>query len=380
MEVNRIYQHNVLDPWPIPDKSVHCIVTSPPYWNLRNYKVAGQLGLEKTPAEYIEKMVQVFREAWRVLQDDGTLWINIGDCYASKGKKRTRKQATAKTTLQGSLDGQCESLVQNSKIVDGLKAKDLVGIPWMLAFALRADGWYLRQDIIWHKPNPMPESATDRCTRAHEYVFMFSKSSRYYYDAYAIRTALKEKTFTTFGIESTGHGDGSGLVQSENWARDVPVRKPKVWKTPDGWDAGAGGHSSIHRNGREKGAPADKPDKQRGHFRRHAGFNDRWDKMTVEQQQSMGANKRSVWTIATAGYSGDHYATFPEDLILDPIKAGCPPYGVVLDPFMGRGTTGLVAVKNSRYFLGLELNPYDIGKAEERLYKEGGIFALPVAI
>lgn len=327
MEVNRIYQHNVLDPWPIPDKSVHCIVTSPPYWKLRNYKVAGQLGLEKTPAEYIEKMVRVFREAWRVLRDDGTLWINIGDCYASKGKKRTRKQATAKTTLQGSLDGQCESLVQNSKIVDGLKAKDLVGIPWMLAFALRADGWYLRQDIIWHKTNAMPESVTDRCTRSHEYIFMFSKSNKYYYDYKSIRTAAAESSI-------------------KRWEQDIDnqIGSDRVPGKTNGPMKAVGGPRGS------------------------------------DKQQSMGANKRSVWTIATAGYSGDHYATFPEDLILDPIKAGCPPYGVVLDPFMGRGTTGLVAVKNSRYFLGLELNPYDIGKAEERLYKEGGIFALPVAI
>jgi site-specific DNA-methyltransferase (adenine-specific) len=377
VELNKIYQHNVLDPWPFPDKSVNCIITSPPYWNLRNYNVEGQIGLEKTPEEFIDKMVKVFREAWRVLRDDGTLWINIGDCYAAKGKKRTQKQATAASTLQGGLDGQCASLSQQSKIVEGIKAKDLVGIPWMLAFALRADGWYLRQDIIWHKPNPMPESATDRCTRAHEYLFMFSKSSRYYYDAYSIKTPLKDKTYTTFGIESSGHGDGSGLVQSENWAKDVKVRAPKQWKMPDGWCAGAGGHGSIHRNGRESGKILDK---QRGHGRRHAGFYDRWDHMTVEEQQSMGANKRSVWTVATAGYDGDHYATFPEALIVDPIKAGCPPYGIVLDPFMGRGTTGLVAGKNSRYFLGLELNGYDIGKAEERLFKEGGIFCQPFSI
>jgi len=297
--MNKIYCHNVLDNWPIENESVHCICTSPPYWNLRDYKVAGQLGLEKTPDEYIEKMVRVFREARRVLRNDGTLWLNVGDCYASKGKKRSRDQAVAKSTLQGSKDTQCASLVQQSKIVDGLKAKDLVGIPWLLAFALRADGWYLRQDIVWHKPNPMPESSTDRCTRAHEYLFMFSKSPRYYYDAYSIRTPYKDKTFTAFGIESTGHGDGSGLIQSENWARDVKVRAPKQWKMPDGWDTGEGGHGSFHHNGREKG---EKADKKRGHSRRHNGFNDRWDHMTVEEQQSMGANKRSVWTVATAGF------------------------------------------------------------------------------
>jgi len=352
MEVNRIYQHNALDPWPIPDQSVHCIITSPPYWNLRDYHVEGQLGLEKTPGEYIEKMVRVFREAWRVLRKEGTLWINIGDCYASKGKKRSRQQATAKSTLQGSKDTQCASLVQQSKIVDGLKVKDLVGIPWMLAFALRAEGWYLRQDIIWHKTNAMPESATDRCTRAHEYLFMFSKSRRYYYDAYAIRTPYKEKTLTTFGIQSTGKGDGSGLVQSENWARDVKVRLPKQWKT----------------------------DKQSGHGRQHNSLMIGWENMTVAEQVANGANKRDVWPIAVPGYDGDHYATFPEELAVNPIKAGCPPGGIVLDPFIGRGTTGLVAGKNSRYFLGLELNPYDIAKADERLFREGGIFCQPVTI
>jgi len=199
----------------------------------------------------------------------------------------------------------------------------------------------------------MPESVEDRCTRSHEYVFMFSKKARYYYDAYAIRTPYQPKTLTTFGIVSTGHGDGSGLVQSENWARDVKVRAPKDWK---------------------------KTDKQRGHSRRHNGFNDRWDHMTTEQQQEGGANKRDVWTIAVPGYDDDHYATFPEELVVAPIKAGCPPGGIVLDPFMGRGTTGLVAGKNSRYFLGFELNPYDIQKAEERLFKEGGVFCQPVTL
>lgn len=221
MEVNKIYEHNVMNPWPLPDKVSNTIVTSPPYWALRDYGVEGQLGLEKTPEEYIDNMVKVFREARRVLRDDGTLWLNIGDSFCAK-----------RTGI--------------------IKAKDLVGIPWMLAFALRADGWYLRQDIIWHKPNPMPESASDRCTKAHEYLFMFSKKSTYYYNAYAIRTPYQDKTFTAFGIESSGKGDGSGLVQSENWANDVPVRKPKQWKMPDGWDTGDGAHGSIHRNGRKK--------------------------------------------------------------------------------------------------------------------------------
>lgn len=359
MDVNRIIQHNVLDPWPLPDKSVNSIITSPPYWGLRDYKAEGQLGLEKTPEEFIANMVKVFREAWRVLRDDGTLWINIGDSYAGGGKgggSKGRKQQT-----------NTGSLVNPSKVPKGLKAKDLVGIPWMLAFALRSDGWYLRQDIIWHKPNPMPESTRDRCTKSHEYFFMFSKKPRYYYDAFAIRTPYAYKTFTTFGIESTGNGDGSGLVASENWANDVPVRKPKKWKTPDGWDTGTGAHGSIHREGREKGTPADKPVKQRGHVQRHAGFEEKWDNMTVPEQQAMGANKRSVWTIATQGFKEAHFATFPEALIVDPVRASCPTGGIVLDPFMGSGTTGVVALKEGRNYIGLELNAEYIAMAQRRI-------------
>jgi DNA modification methylase len=371
MELNLIYEHNVMQPWPIPDQSVHCIVTSPPYWGLRDYGVAGQLGLEESPQGYIDTMVTVFKEAWRVLRDDGTLWINIGDCYASSGGKRSEAQATAKSGLEGGKKTQIAALRSRNYASDEIKTKDLVGIPWMLAFALRADGWYLRQDIIWHKPNPMPESATDRCTRSHEYIFTFSKKARYFYDAFAIKTPYADKTFTTFGIETTGNGHGSGLIQSENWARDVQVRQPKKWKTPDGWDTGDGAHGSIHRNGREKGAPADK---QRGHSRRHNGFNDRWDKMTTAEQQSMGANKRSVWTVATEGFEEAHFATFPQALITDCIKAGCPEGGTVLDPFMGAGTTALVARKLNRNFIGLELNPEYIAMANKRLEKELGLF------
>lgn len=166
----------------MPDESVDCGVTSPPYFGLRDYGVVGQLGLEETPEEYVAKIVEGFGEFRRVLKKEGTLWLNIGDGYATTGKNRTEDQASAKSTLHGSLKTQMQSLKQRSKIVGDLKPKDLIGIPWMVAFALRSSGWYLRQDIIWHKPNPMPESVTDRCTKAHEYLFMFSKSERYYYD------------------------------------------------------------------------------------------------------------------------------------------------------------------------------------------------------
>lgn len=356
----------------LPDGVAQCCVTSPPYWGLRDYKMAGQLGLEKTPDEYIENMVAVFREVKRVLKDDGTLWLNIGDSYAASGKDRTVDQASAKSTLSGTTGTQEQSRKQQNKIVGGLKPKDLVGIPWMLAFALRKDGWYLRCDIIWHKPNPMPESATDRCTKSHEYIFLLTKSPKYYYDAFAIRTPYADKTFSTFGCDVKGNGDGSGLIQSENISNSVQKHKPKVWKTPDGWDTGSGGHGSIHRNGREKGKPA--KEKQRGHSRRHAGFNDRWDNMTTAEQQSMGANKRSVWTVATQPFPEAHFATFPEEIPAICIKAGSKEGDLILDPFMGAGTTALVAKKLGRHFTGFELNPDYIRIAENRMKKELGMF------
>ena len=371
--INQIHEYNVLNmPWSLEDNSVDCCVTSPPYWGLRDYGVDGQLGLEKTPDEFIDNMVKVFDEVRRVLKPAGTLWVNIGDSYAATSKKRTIEQATINSTIQGGLAGQTTILKQQNKIVGDLKPKDLVGIPWLLAFALRSAGWYLRQDIIWSKPNPMPESVTDRCTKAHEYIFMLSKNKNYYYDAYAIRTPLSGETYTTFGIETKGNGDNSGLIKLENWANDVPMRKPKKWKTPDGWDTAKGPHGSFHCNGREKGGLY--KDKQRGHSRKHAGFNDRWDSLTKDEQKSMGANKRSVWQVATQPFPDAHFATFPEDLIVPCIKAGCPEGGIVLDPFMGAGTTALVTRKLNRNFIGFELNPDYIRIAENRLKRELGMF------
>lgn len=324
LPLNAILQHNAGDPWPLPDKSVHCIVTSPPYWGLRDYGVSGQLGLEKSPEEYIDKMVQVFREAKRILRDDGTLWINIGDSYFGGGRGSYGSATTKQKTNVG-------SLINSVAVPRGMKSKDLAGIPWMLAFALRADGWYLRQDIIWSKPNPMPESVTDRCTRAHEFIFMFTKRPKYYYDFKAIKTPAIE------------HG-----------------------LNPSHWSDGTKKETLLRQRG--------KIDKQRGHSRRHAGFNDRWDNLSVTEQQSIGANKRSVWTVPPASYEGAHFATFPPELIVDCIKAGSPRGGIILDPFMGSGTTALVARKLDRNFIGLELNPEYIAMAEARLQKELGLF------
>jgi DNA modification methylase len=249
-------------------KSVHTCVTSPPYFGLRDYGCDDQIGLEPTPEEYVNKMVDVFREVRRVLRDDGTLWLNLGDSYAGSGKGAWDREDIQKEVYVPKPAGP-----QTKCKTPGLKPKNLIGIPWRVAFALQADGWYLRQDIIWHKPNTMPESVADRCTKAHEYIFLLSKSQRYYYDNDAI---------------------------AEEGASDL-------------------------------------------------------------------RNKRSVWTINTKPYKGAHFATFPPDLIQPCIKAGCPEGGTVLDPFMGSGTTIMVAEKNGCNGVGIELNADYIKIASDRL-------------
>lgn len=344
MEINSIFEGDILEGLSqLEGNSIDCCVTSPPYWNLRDYKMENQLGMEKTPEEYISKMVTVFHEVKRVLRDIGTLWLNVGDSYAAQGKNRTEAQAIAKSTLRGSTDSQLASLKQASKIVSGLKPKDLIGIPWMLAFALRADGWYLRSDIIWNKPNCMPESVTDRPTKSHEYIFLLSKSEQYWYDHQAIKTRVKE----------------SSLLRL-----DQNVNNQSPAKSNGNMKAVMGGQANIREF----------RDKQRGHSKRHQGFNERWDQMTTSEQASMGANKRSVWTIAPAQFKGAHFATFPPELIVDCIKAGCPSGGLVLDPFMGSGTTAIVARKLNRNYLGIELNPQYVAMANHRIQSELGLF------
>lgn len=262
-------------------------VTSPPYYGLRDYGHDGQIGLEDTPQEYIKAMVEVFRCVWDVLEDNGTLWLNIGDSYcgtASKGDWVDPKNPIGRS-------GQSVSKTQK---LEGYKSKDLIGIPWMLAFALRADGWYLRQDIIWHKPNPMPESVQDRCTKAHEYIFLLSKSSKYYYDINSIKEPLK------------------GEPETRN-------------KNAEGYQANYAHGDRFSKGERVFGA----------------------DGM---------ANKRSVWTVNTKPYTGAHFAVFPQELIEPCIMAGAPVGGIVLDPFMGSGTTAQVAQHLGRQFLGCELN------------------------
>jgi len=349
-DINKIYEGDVLQVLKtFPDESIDCCVTSPPYWGLRDYGTATwiggdcncdhkqylgghgddsmkqvssngtqmynykdickkcgavrqdkQIGLEKTPEEYVQTMVVIFNEVKRVLKKEGTLWLNLGDSYCGSGSKGDLKDPEHPEGRNGL------SVALNNRI-EGMKPKDLVGIPWMTAFALRSAGWYLRQDIIWHKPNPMPESVTDRCTKSHEYIFLLSKQNKYYFDQ-----ILEPYT-----------------EPMNKWGGDELVANNESM-----WDEGTGQSTYRDRNMRPN------PD---------------------------GKNKRSVWTVNTRPYKEAHFATFPEELIIPMIKAGCPENGVVLDPFMGAGTTGLVCKKLNRNYVGIELNPKYIEIAEKRI-------------
>jgi len=312
LELNKIYNMDCLEGLKqLPDNSINCCVTSPPYWGLRDYGCDGQMGLESSPDEYVSKMVEVFREVKRVLRKDGTLWLNLGDSYAMKfGGGKGRKSGTTKAAVD-------EIEKPPREIPSGLKPKDLVGIPWRVAFALQADGWYLRSDIIWHKPNAMPESVTDRPTKAHEYIFLLSKSKKYYYDADSIREPLSEQRAKQAGE----------LVDPGN---DAKKRKKQIEHDKK---RGSGGHFDGHK----------------------------W------RMNPLGRNKRSVWTVATKPFKEAHFATFPPDLIKSCILAGCPKDGIVLDPFMGSGTTGMVAAMYQRNFIGFELNPEYCKMAEKRI-------------
>lgn len=332
----------------IGDGTVQCCVTSPPYWGLRDYGVAGQIGLEKTPEEYVAKMVEVFREVKRVLRDDGTLWLNLGDSYCSfrDGK------ATPDTTRNGDTGtlvpkGMARNRMASTFAGTGIKHKDLVGIPWRVAFALQADGWYLRSDIIWHKPNPMPESVTDRPTKAHEYIFLMSKQDRYYYDAEAVKEPPSPDLIKQ--IEE-GYNGNATKYYAEGLAQDPSATKSRII---DGY------RKRII--------------KQRGHSRRHAGFNDRWNGLSLEEQAMCGRNKRTVWTIATSPYKEAHFATFPEDLIKPCILAGSKVGDTVIDPFGGSGTTGQVALELGRKAILIELNPKYIELINQRTFVTPGL-------
>jgi DNA modification methylase len=293
----------------VPDESINCCVTSPPYFGLRNYGVDGQLGLEPTPEQYVANMVEVFREVRRVLKPDGTLWLNIGDSYAGSGRgagdsKTTNKGNTASRHLQSAAIDSGAIGRAWTPPPPGYKNKDLLMIPAQLALALRSDGWYLRSDIIWHKPNPMPSSVTDRPTTSHEYIFLLAKSRRYYYDAKAIAEPFADN-------RNGNPGTDKRTAQAS------------------------------------KGANRDRAD---------LGFLNNGDGWNADGARA-GRNKRSVWTVAPSGFKGAHFATFPPALIEPCILAGCPEGGVVLDPFGGSGTTGDVALRNNRKALLIELNP-----------------------
>jgi DNA modification methylase len=300
----------------LPDESVHCVVTSPPYWGLRDYGQPGQIGLEATPEAFVARMVEVFREVRRVLRQDGTCWLNLGDSYAgswgNQGRKEERgTQRPINGPMMQNLQPYPDKQSNTGKIPEGsgLKPKDLIGIPWRVALALQADGWWLRSDVIWSKPNPMPESVTDRPTKSHEYLFLLTKAERYYYDAEAIK--------------------------------EVAVRA----------GAAPGGNRSVDASRNDAARDMSKP---------------------VEDAR----NARSVWTIATAPFAEAHFATFPPELPARCIKAGCPPGGTVLDCFGGAGTTGLVADRLQRNAILIELNPEYAAMAERRIAQDaGGLFA-----
>ena len=289
----------------LPDGCVQTCITSPPYFGLRDYQGGTEeIGQEETVEGYVEKMVEVFREIKRILRDDGTVWLNLGDSYAHNVKEHNTK-----SDKQSSNRGTKEFLTPHRNFEGvGIKTKDLIGIPWRVAFALQADGWYLRQDIIWHKPNPMPESVTDRCTKSHEYIFMLSKKSHYYFD----HEAIKEKAV---GVPHAP-GNKNKTQPSEKGARDPALEPDRVWAS-DG-----------------------------------------------------KRNRRSVWTVTTKPFRGAHFATFPKDLIEPCVLAGCPVGGTVFDPFTGSGTTAIVSLKHNRNFIGTELNPEYIKIAEARIKEE----------
>lgn len=328
-------------------------VTSPPYWGLRDYGADGQIGLESSPAEYVATMVEVFRLVGDVLADDGTLWLNLGDCYATGAGGVGDCPGGGKQGESWKLRGKMTP--PNRMPIVGLKPKDLVGQPWRVAMALQADGWYLRSDIIWHKPNPMPESINDRPTKSHEYLFLLSKQERYYYDADAI---------------------------SEPASVDTHARQAKNGiKAPDGRATHDGGHGSFHKDGREKGKTrkmADAPVREVAGAA--VGASERKHNCRVKNNASFDAamavmplrrNKRTVWTIPTQAYADAHFATFPEALVEPCILAGSRPGDIVLDPFMGSGTTAMVAQSLGRRWLGCELNPAYVAMQKRRAAQTG---------
>lgn len=346
----------------LPDRSINCCITSPPYWALRNYGIEGQIGQEASPELYVQSLVEVFKEVYRVLRDDGTLWLNLGDTYyggkGSNGASRAYNQNAKVINKKALISTYPGETRPNDRKLEGYKPKDLIGIPWMVAFALRSCGWYLRQDNIWHKPNPMPESVTDRCTKAHEYFFLFSKSRKYYYDHEAVRKPLADATVLRLS-QQLEKQNGSETPGKGNGAMKAVGPGKKVRK---GVDVRGGNQGSEH------GIPAMALHGQG--LKDHSGYFDGDGNLIGDGK----ANKKSVWTYATKPLKEEHFAAYPEELIEDPILAGCPEGGCVIDPFFGSGTTGRVAKKKGRHFIGIEINPQYIKIANKLLHKELGLF------
>lgn len=322
----------------LPSSSVDCCVTSPPYWGLRDYKSEDQLGLEPTPEEYVRNITDIFDEIRRLLKPTGTLWLNLGDTYYGGGNNRgntkevNRKQKSNRGAGSISGIGFKGALKQHAV----LKPKDLVGIPWRVAFALQERGWYLRQDIIWSKSNAMPESVQDRCTKSHEYLFLLSKSPRYYFDNDAIKEPVAESTIQRLSQDIEGQQGSSRIPGKTN------------------------GPMKAVFGGRNK----------------HAGYGTRLHSGREDDGSYLedGRNKRSVWTVSTACSSDAHFAVFPEKLIEPCILAGCPADGLVLDPFCGSGTTGIVTLKHNRNFIGIELNPEYVNLARSKIISDAPLF------
>lgn len=350
---------------------VDCCVTSPPYWGLRDYqspptewpefefsilnmphkieKWTGCYGLEPTPLMYVGHTVMIFNEVKAKLKKEGTLWLNIGDSYANNGTGGNGATGGRdKSTLQSQMPPIGTTPVKK-KVPAGLKPKDLVGIPWMVAFALRDAGWYLRQDIIWSKPNPMPESVTDRCTKAHEYIFLFSKSKQYYYDHEAIKQPIKDYSVARLSQDIENQA-GSDRVPGKTNGNMKAVRAHGIVRD-----------RSLDYNSKEKQL---RTNSKRGSHSKESEL----------ELPDAKANKRSVWEVATQPFKGAHFATFPQDLIVDCIKAGCPEGGTVLDPFGGSGTTAVVSGKLNRNSIIIDINPEYIKMSEKRTYDELGMF------
>ena len=313
MDVDVILQGDALEVLRmLPSESVNCCVTSPPYWGLRDYGIEGQLGLERTPEEYVERLVEVFREVRRVLRNDGTLWLNLGDSYVQREIRIRHGQhgSTLRFTGNKASEPWARGILQvGRRLQNDLEPKNLIGIPWRTAFALQADGWMLRSDIIWYKSNCLPESVKDRPTKSHEHIFLLAKNERYYYDQDAIREP---------------HSTSASLKLRD---RSKESYNKSYW----------GGRFSS--GSRPEGHP-------------------------------LGRNKRDVWIVPTKPFKGAHFACFPPDLIRPCILAGCPEGGIVLDPFFGSGTTGVVAKQEGRHYIGIELNPGYIEMAKERIMRE----------